>query len=96
MTDERSSITLRAKEGAPLADDRLRETVVSTARAIAERTGVRLVSIEATDNQVSVELVTSEIGAVGFAAELRRLTEAWYMGKHDGATLWGRVEEPPA
>ncbi len=93
--EERSAVTLRALSGRPLADAALRDLVVATARAIAERTGVELLVVETAPDRVRVALACPRIAAVGFAAELRRTTEAWYRGKH-GASLWGEpwTEEP--
>ena len=87
-----TSLRLRAITGYPLANERVRETVVATANAIAERTGVSLGSVNADGDSVRVEIDAGEVVAVGFLAELRRLTNAWYEGKF-GESLWG---EPPS
>ncbi len=84
-----SSITLRSLSGAPLHDERVRAIVEATARAIAERTGIALRGISMADDAVTVELAADRLAALGFAAELRRLTGAWYAGKHAGESLWG-------
>ena len=96
MTESRpiSSVTLRALEGRPLAELPVRRTVVATAEAIAGRQGVVIRSIDATDTAVTVALETNRIVAIGFAAELRRLTTSWYCGKYGAATLWGEPEDP--
>ncbi len=86
-----SSITLRAIQGAPLRDERIRSTVEATARAIAERTGIDLRGISMDDDAVTVELGADRLAALGFAAELRRVTGAWYAGKHAGESLWGQA-----
>ncbi len=80
-------LTLRASSGAPLGDERARETVIATARAIAERTGVRLVDLDTADDRVTITLATHRLGALGFLAELRRLTNAWSRARA-GADLW--------
>lgn len=85
---ERSSVTLRARAGQPLADPRVRDTVAATAHAIGERTGVRVVHVDPHDDRVTITLEGEKIVSVGFAAELRRLTNRWYRDKH-GVTLWG-------
>ena len=82
-----TSVTLRARTGSPLKDDRARETVVATARAIAERTGVRLTETSTTPESVTVTLATHRLGALGFLTELRRLTNAWSRARA-GADLW--------
>ena len=87
-----TSLRLRAITGYPLADDRVRGTVIATANAIAERTGVAIGSVLADGDSVLVEIEGDQLAAVGFLAELRRLTNAWYEGKF-GESLWG---EPPS
>jgi hypothetical protein len=87
-TDAASAITLRALDGEPLAEQAIREMVVSTARAIAERQGVRLRDVHTTADSITATLDAGRIEAVGFAAELRRLTGNWYRHKF-GADLWG-------
>lgn len=88
MSGGRSSVTLRALFGAPLSDDGVRGTVVASANAIGERIGVPIVRIEATDDSVTATLDADRLIAIGFAAELRRVTNAWYRSKF-GADLWG-------
>lgn len=80
------TITLHA-QGSPLADERVRETVIASAHALAERFGIQVVEIAATPASLSATLAADEVTAVGFAAELRRSTNAWYRKKHD-APLW--------
>ncbi len=82
-----TTVTLRAREGRPLADDRARETVLATARAIAERTGVALTDVAATDTSVTATIAASRLAALGFLAELRRLTNAWSRSR-SGNPLW--------
>lgn len=92
--DERASqITLRALEGEPLEDQRIREMVVATALAIAERQGVEVLYVKTAKDSITVALDSGRIEAMGFAAELRRLTTRWYTQKFGAATLWG--EAPP-
>lgn len=80
--------TLQAVEGAPLADERVRRMVVASAEALAERTGVRLVRVSATERMVQAVLEAEEVVAVGFAAELRRVTNEWWAAKSGGEVLW--------
>lgn len=88
----RSTITLRALPGAtislPLVDPDISRMVRATAEAIAERTGVRLISLVSDDESVTAMLEGSQLVAVGFAAELRRVTDAWHERKF-GMPLWG-------
>ncbi|QOJ01270.1 MAG: hypothetical protein HRU70_12560 [Phycisphaeraceae bacterium] len=89
---EVSTVRLRALSGAPLKDPKVRAMVVATAEAIAERTGVTLAGVHAEDHAVTVTLPLDKLACLGFLAELRRLTNAWYAGKHHGLSLWG--DEP--
>lgn len=73
----------------PLADPAVRRMVIATGHAIAERVGVELVSIDADAGGVRVALRGSRVTAMGFLAELRRLTNAWHLRKH-GSELWPR------
>jgi len=86
---EPSTVRLRALSGTPVTDARVRATVLSTAHAIAERTGVELLAVEASDDAVTATIAVDKLAAMGFLAELRRLTNAWYAGKHAGGSLWG-------
>lgn len=89
-----SQITLRALSGEPLRDQRIRDMVMATAQAIAERQGVSLMELTAAPDRITAKLNTGRIQAIGFAAELRRLTTRWYTQKYGAATLWGEpVEE---
>lgn len=90
--DRTTTITLRAPHGAPLADAKIRDLVVATAHSIAERSGVTPISITAERDRVTAVLPLDRIAALGFAAELRRLTDRWHRAKFGGAPLWG---EPP-
>ncbi len=85
-------ITLRALEGQPLADARVRDMVEATAHAIAERQGVKVLGLHTAPDRITVRLNVGRIEAIGFAAELRRLTTRWYTQKYGVDTLWG---EPP-
>lgn len=101
MTDgPPSTVTLRAvplEHGAtPLADPAVRRTVLATARAIAERTGVELVELSATAESVTATLGAGRLAAVGFAAELRRLTTAWHRARTGAGHLWGEPPPPDA
>lgn len=84
---------LRALTGRPLADGKVRSMVLATASAIAERTGVDVSSIEADDSSVTVTLNASRLVGLGFLAELRRLTNAWFEGKHHAGPLWVTRDE---
>ena len=88
-----SAITLRALQGEPLADEAVRRMVIATAHAIAERQGVGVKSVATTTQSVTVEIERGRIEALGFAAELRRLTTAWYTAKHGTTTLWGETPD---
>lgn len=82
-------VTLRALEGEPLGAREVRDMVMATAHAIAERQGVEVLGAYAKPDRVVVTLRAGRIEAWGFAAELGRLTSNWYRHKYDRATLWG-------
>ena len=92
---EHATVSLRATIGAPLDDEDIRRMVVATAQAIAERTGVPILELTTEGDRITVTLHTSRLGAVGFAAELRRLTQTWYARKF-GGELWGPDPDPQA
>ncbi len=79
---------LHAAADAALADSTVHDTVVASAEGIAERTGVRLVSIEVDGGGVTALVEGDRFMAIGFAAELRRLTGSWYARHHPGEHLW--------
>jgi hypothetical protein len=86
---DHATITLHARHGAPLEDDQTRRTVEAAARAIAERHGVTLIRLDAQPDRITATLALSRLAAIGFAAELRRITTAWYH-EHTGIDhLWG-------
>jgi hypothetical protein len=90
MTERATSeITLRALQGRPLADEKVRGMVVATAQAIAERQGVRVLDMATAPDHIRVKLNVGRIESLGFAAELRRLTSAWYAHKFRNQSLWG-------
>ncbi|MCA9285803.1 MAG: hypothetical protein KDA22_11340 [Phycisphaerales bacterium] len=92
MTEPRptaTTITLRALEGEPLRDERIRDMVIAAAHALAERNGVVVVDLQAEPDRIVFTLLADRLVAMGFAAELRRITTAWYTGKFGLETLWG-------
>lgn len=86
-------VTLRAKSGAPLQSTSVAAVVEATAHAIAERTGVTVVTVHIEPDAITATLRAPTIVAIGFAAELRRLTERWYQSKM-GTSLWDEVSTP--
>lgn len=95
---DRSTVTLRSQafgEGAdaagPLSDDDVRRIVVASAQAIAERTGVALHGASIEGHVLSLTIQGPTLVAIGFAAEVRRVTEAWHRAKY-GHGLWGGEE----
>jgi histidinol-phosphate phosphatase family protein len=86
---EVSSGSLRALVGTPLADEQVRRVVTSAAHALAERTGVRILGLTADESSISATIEGDEVMAVGFVAEVRRVTNAWYASRNAGASLWG-------
>jgi hypothetical protein len=89
-----ATVRLTAEGTAPLRDPELARIVIATAEAIAERTGVRLVSIAHDDSSVTASIDGPPLVATGFAAELRRVTARWFARKYGvpetgAASLWG-------
>lgn len=91
--EERSTVTLRSHGpgtgtgGGPLTDPDVRRIVVSTAEAIAERSGVDLLERIVEPDAMRLTIAGPTLVALGFAAELRRVTESWHRAKY-GAPLW--------
>ena len=50
--------------------------------SLAEREGVPLEALEMTPESITLTLGLGRLAAVGFLAELRRNTNAWYEGKY--------------
>ena len=48
--------------------------------------------MRAEPDHITVTLDVGRIQAIGFAAELRRLTSNWYTRKYGQSTLWGEGE----
>lgn len=90
--DQQSSATLRAARCDALKEERTRETVLAAARGIAERTGVKLLSIQVSPEMVEVTVEGSNIVAIGLLAELRRTTEKWHL-RHAEEPLWSNGPE---
>ncbi|HVZ93123.1 MAG TPA: hypothetical protein VG797_01290 [Phycisphaerales bacterium] len=84
-----TTIRLRALEGAPLADPVVRETVIAAAHALAERNNVAVRAITAHDDHITATLELDRLASIGFAAELRRITNKWYAAKFKEPNLWG-------
>lgn len=87
-------VRLNAASRGALSDPTVHDTVVSSAEAIAERTGVVLVSIEVDERGVTAVVEGGRMEALGLAAELRRLTGAWYARHAPGEHLWIEPPDP--
>ncbi len=83
----RTSASIRLSDPTLRADTPLCETVESSARALAERVGVRLLDLAWRDGRLEIEVDGPQIVAIGLAAELRRTTDAWYRARA-GRALW--------
>lgn len=90
---ERATMRLRAVSGTPLDEPSVRETVESSARALAERMGVEIFALGLDDESITIELGVDKLAGLGFMAELRRTTNAWYEAKYRDGPLWGTVRE---
>jgi len=90
-----TTVWLASSTGEPLADRAVRVIIESSARGIAERTGVEIIDLCTDERSVSATLATHRLAALGFMAELRRVTNAWHRSKR-GGELWttGDFEAP--
>ncbi|HMN95681.1 MAG TPA: hypothetical protein PKC43_03315 [Phycisphaerales bacterium] len=86
-------ITLRALRGTPLADVSVRNVVVAAAHALAERHGFALLDVDAAPDRITCTIDADRTVALGFAAELRRGTNAWHEERTGGESLWGDAAE---
>ncbi len=84
-----SEITLHALNGTPLADETVRQMVIATTHAIAERQGIKISRIRAEPDRVTIQVIGEEIIALGLVAELRQLTNNWYQHQYGTENLWG-------
>ncbi|HEX2839345.1 MAG TPA: hypothetical protein VHN77_14600 [Phycisphaerales bacterium] len=94
-----SHVRLRALSGRPLADPKVKGMVVASAQALAEREGLAVLALHAADDALEVTLATDKLAAMGFLAELRRNTNAWYENKYQCGPLWGtsvREDDEPS
>ena len=87
-----SRVSLRAPDPSlvPMRDADTRETVGAVARAIAERTGVRIHELAIDEHGIDAVLGTHRLGALAFMSELRRDTNRWHERRF-GAPLWDRA-----
>lgn len=84
-----ATVRLRALHGTPLDDYTTRRAVEAAAHALAEREGVKLTSLEISPEGITITLDAERIVGLGFLAELRRSTNAWYEDKYRDGPLWG-------
>lgn len=81
-----SRARIGAREG-QLDDPSVQESVAAAARSLAEREGVCLTALEVCSDGVEAEVVGAQIVAVGFVAQLRRITNSWAISRGLGE-LW--------
>lgn len=84
---EVSAVDLRPLEDGALDDARTRETVLASARSIAEQHRVPLVELGVASGALRMGVRADRLVALGFAAEVRRATNAWHRARK-GAALW--------
>lgn len=82
-----SRVTLRTADAQALADLEVRRNIVAAAHALGERIGVPVLDIAVDPNALHATIEGPPLVATGFAAELRRSTERWHMGRF-GTPLW--------
>lgn len=81
-------VTLHAADHGILADRDLRAALEASAHGLGERTGVRLVGLDWTADSVTATVEGGEVVALGFAAEWRRVTTAWWRTRGGSGSLW--------
>lgn len=85
-----AAVRLSSALGAPLADEAVRGIVEASARAIGERTGVKVRVREVDDRAIELEVEAGTLEATALAAELRRTTDEWHRDKY-GCPLWSQA-----
>jgi hypothetical protein len=80
-----STVALAAEDTALLGS--VWPTIRAAGHAIAERTGVEMLSLDLIGDRLVATLATHRLAALGFAAELRRQTNRWSLARL-GRTLW--------
>ena len=85
---EAGVVTLHAAPAVDLREPRLRAAITAAAEGLAERTGVRLASLDWNTHSVTAIVEGGEIIALGFAAELRRTTDGWWRAHGGSGPLW--------
>ena len=68
----------------------MRGIVEASARAIGERTGVKVRVREVDDRAIELEVEAGTLEATALAAELRRTTDEWHRDKY-GCPLWSQA-----
>jgi len=86
---ERSTVRLTAVHGTPLDEPVVRSSVVAAAKALAERSGVPVYHLQTTEAMIELQLGVGRLEAVGFAAELKAITNTWYQERYRDGPLWG-------
>lgn len=84
-----TTVTLKADDPNLLND--IADTVLASARGIAERHGARLVGLDIRGGKLEATIVAGRLAAVGFMSEVRRVTNAWAIS-HRGRPLWPNRE----
>jgi D-glycero-D-manno-heptose 1,7-bisphosphate phosphatase len=80
-----TTISMRADD--PNLLNELAETVLATARGIAERHGTRLIDLSIENGHLEARLATGRMAALGFMAEVRRTTNDWAQANR-GRPIW--------
>lgn len=92
---ETCTVRLKALSGRPLADPKVRDVVISSLQALAERNNLPILGIEPSDRDLTLSLACDKLTALGLLAELRRTTNAWYQAKYQSGPLWGTAPDHP-
>lgn len=70
-----------------MADENVQRIVLATIEGIGERMGITLADVRHDDDSVTLTIEAPQLVAVSFAAELRRVTDAWHRAKF-GTPIW--------
>jgi hypothetical protein len=81
-------VRLFAVAGRPLVDVRVRERVLQIAHELATKFEVPVLSERSDDRGIEMALGVGRIAAFRYIAEVRRLSNEWYVQEFDVGPLW--------
>ncbi|MDX2131902.1 MAG: HAD-IIIA family hydrolase [Planctomycetota bacterium] len=81
------TVLMHALDAAALADERVRGTVLASARSVADRAGVRVLHAEIEGGALIVTLAAGRLAGLGLLGEVRTITDRWRASRGEGP-LW--------